>query len=336
MARRQLAALFFAIAIAIVLPSMAFAAVDGSSAGLVPCGVSSDPLVATECEACNVVELIQGIIMFLIGLSIPLAMVMFAYAGFLYFTSGAGGGNENISKAKRIFTSSVIGFVLALTAWLIVNTVLYTVLNKDIYPNSSWFKIDCSTRPRERNNTVGDVLANHLGIAPAVQVVPPPVFNYTCDEKKGLKLVSIAGGEKVCVDSNNKIVSNATVSSDSKGGSIAAASQAYFGTDTSAGPDGGNKACVWAVNNILNSIGIASIDGNSVANMQDALQNGRGTQVAQGSAQAGDIIIFGTGLSHVGICQNTGCTQVLSNSSSNASFTNTTAPNTGSTFYQVN
>ena len=99
MARRRLAALFLAIAVAMVMPAFAFGA---SGAGLVPCGVTpngqvSDSNTSTECQACNVVQLIQELITFAIGLSIPIAMAMFAYAGFLYFSSGAGGGGEKIS-----------------------------------------------------------------------------------------------------------------------------------------------------------------------------------------------------------------------------------------------
>ena len=54
--------------------------------------------------------------------------------------------------------------------------------------------------------------------------------------------------------------------------------------------------------------------------MENALTSGRGTLVGQSSAKAGDIVIQAQD-GHVGICMNDGCTQVLSNSSSHASFT---------------
>jgi hypothetical protein len=176
MARRRFAVLLFAIAVAISLPTAAALAAftpTDSGTGLVPCGVSSDPNVATECEACNVVQLVQNVIIFMIGIAIPIAMAMFAWAGILYFTSAT--NSENIGKAKRIFSSSMFGFVLALAAWLIVNTVLFTVLDHNKYPESSWFKIDCSVIERPRTGNVGDVLASHLGIAPEVVPIPTGV-----------------------------------------------------------------------------------------------------------------------------------------------------------------
>jgi hypothetical protein len=165
MAKRRLAVLFLAISIAITLPGLAFAATGNVSAGsgLVPCGVSSGDQ-STECQACNLVELLQNVIMFLIGLSIPLAVAMFAWAGILYFTSGAG-GTENISKAKKIFGSTLFGFGLAVSGWLIINTILFTILDKNQYPDSSWFNISCvSGRPTQ--TTISQVLENSLGSAP--------------------------------------------------------------------------------------------------------------------------------------------------------------------------
>jgi hypothetical protein len=54
--------------------------------------------------------------------------------------------------------------------------------------------------------------------------------------------------------------------------------------------------------------------------MENALTAGRGTLVSPAQAMPGDIVIQAQD-GHVGICMNVGCTQVLSNSSSNASFT---------------
>jgi hypothetical protein len=115
-------------------------------------------------------------------------------------------------------------------------------------------------------------------------------------------------------------------------GNIAAAALAYRGTDTSAGPDGGNKACAWAVNNVLASAGVAPIDGASVENMETALSSGRGSLVGTdqntSNTQPGDIVIWKSStFSHVGICVDSGCSQVISNSSGNASFTNVTPVN---------
>ncbi|MEO0519226.1 MAG: hypothetical protein AAF171_18200 [Cyanobacteria bacterium P01_A01_bin.116] len=93
------------------------------------------------------------------------------------------------------------------------------------------------------------------------------------------------------------------------------------GFDTSAGPDGGNLACAWAVNRVLENAGIQPLgtNPNYVPSVEADLQSGRGSQISQSDARAGDIVIEGS-QTHIGICLNDGCTQVRSNSSSRARF----------------
>jgi hypothetical protein len=149
-----------------MLPVITFAAQTTSGAGLVPCGVGSDLTTATQCEACNLVQLVQNVISFAIGISIPIAVALFAYAGFLYFTSGA--SPENQSKAKKIFKPLFLGFLLILGAWLIINTILFTILDRNQYPNSSWFKVDCTTLERPRTVPISEVIGNTLGNIPLI------------------------------------------------------------------------------------------------------------------------------------------------------------------------
>jgi hypothetical protein len=108
---------------------------------------------------------------------------------------------------------------------------------------------------------------------------------------------------------------------------IYSATISYKGASTAAGPGGGNKACAWAVNNILRNAGISTIDGNSVIEMEKVLVQGRGKRVSQSDAVAGDLVLLlqtrtksGKVGNHVGVCLNNGCTSVLSNSSSEATF----------------
>lgn len=112
---------------------------------------------------------------------------------------------------------------------------------------------------------------------------------------------------------------NAGFNGGATANSIEAAAAAYQGASTANGPGDGVVACAWAVNNVLASAGIAPIDSSSVQSMENALASGRGTLVNQSAAAAGDIVIQAQD-GHVGICLNTGCTQVLSNSSSRARF----------------
>jgi hypothetical protein len=112
-----------------------------------------------------------------------------------------------------------------------------------------------------------------------------------------------------------------SVTAGDKPGRIAQVSQQLRGMDTSAGPDGGNLACAWAVNKVLKKATGKTIGDNTdfVPSVETALQSGEGIQVGRSKAVAGDIVIAGN-QGHIGICQNAGCTRVLSNSSSRAKF----------------
>ena len=116
------------LAISIVIFLMLSAPVF-SSAVLVPCGVT-DPLVIAvhpgydkPCDFTAFMTLINtGITFIFYNMVIPIAAIMFAYAGFLMVSSG--GSAESRSKAKSIFTNAVWGLVIAAGAWLIVKTIL--------------------------------------------------------------------------------------------------------------------------------------------------------------------------------------------------------------------
>ncbi len=92
------------------------------STGLVPC----DGSVANPCGFKQIGDLINTVIGFIFkNIVLPLAAIMFAYAGFLLVTSG--GETSKREEAKKIFTNVTIGLVIAAAAFLIVQTVLVIV-----------------------------------------------------------------------------------------------------------------------------------------------------------------------------------------------------------------
>jgi hypothetical protein len=100
----------------LILPAVSLGA-DAPS--LVPCGRAGG---GAACDWNGLMALINGIINFvLFKLAIPVAAIMFAYAGFLMVTAG---GGEGKTKAKEIFGNAVFGLLMAAAAWLIISTVL--------------------------------------------------------------------------------------------------------------------------------------------------------------------------------------------------------------------
>ena len=89
------------------------------SAGLVAC----DGTDAKPCGFNQLMDLVNEVIKFvLFKLAVPIAAIMFAYAGFKMVTSG--GSSEARGKAKNIFTNAVLGLAVAAGAWLIIRTIL--------------------------------------------------------------------------------------------------------------------------------------------------------------------------------------------------------------------
>lgn len=109
----------------------------GGSHGIVPttsiCGEPGDPL-----QGKDLIHLINHIIEYAVYLTIFVATIMFAYAGFLYVTAAA--RTENHQKARSVFSSVLIGFVIVISAWLIVDIILTVFTDKDF---GFWVDIDC-------------------------------------------------------------------------------------------------------------------------------------------------------------------------------------------------
>ena len=88
------------------------------AAGLVPCETGA------TCDFNALMNMVNTVIKFvLFNMAIPIAAVMFAYAGFLLITAGGEAAGAR-TKAKSIFTTAVFGLVIAVAAFLIVRTVL--------------------------------------------------------------------------------------------------------------------------------------------------------------------------------------------------------------------
>lgn len=96
------------------------------------------PCSGLDCRPCDLAALAQNVINYLIGLTIPLAAVMFAWAGILYFTSAANPAQRD--KAKAVFKVVLWGFLIAIGAYIAIQLLLRTLLGSE-YQN--WNSIQC-------------------------------------------------------------------------------------------------------------------------------------------------------------------------------------------------
>jgi phage protein D len=116
---------------------------------------------------------------------------------------------------------------------------------------------------------------------------------------------------------------------------IDSAAARALGMNTRGGPDGGNNACVYAVNKVLRNAGITPPWGNSnyVPTARAALANGGGTLLS--GPEPGAIAIMRDNGSppypHIGIVQSDG--SIISNSSSRGMFSWVSSPSGYTSYY---
>lgn len=90
-----------------------------NAGGLVPCGGPGEGM----CTLCDFFRLGQNIINFLLtDVALPLTTVMIAVGGVMLAISG--GSPKRQELGKKILTSAVIGLIVVLASWLILNTVI--------------------------------------------------------------------------------------------------------------------------------------------------------------------------------------------------------------------
>lgn len=122
---------FFILSLAIfcAIPAIAFGAETTFFGSIVPdCPMYGG--TADVCRACDLVKLADNIIKFFVVLSVLVASLLFAWAGFLYVTAAS--SKSNLDQAKNIFFNVLIGLVLVLAAWLIVDLLLRAISRQSL------------------------------------------------------------------------------------------------------------------------------------------------------------------------------------------------------------
>ena len=130
---RSLLSIAFFVAV-LSIPSAAFA--QNFFGPIVPqCGAA--------CQMCDLVQMGDNIIRFLISIFAVIGAILVAWAGLLMATSR--GDTGQLGKGKSILMNTVLGFIIMLVGWLIVDTVLKTLAGNQAY--GMWQKVQCVTLP---------------------------------------------------------------------------------------------------------------------------------------------------------------------------------------------
>lgn len=96
-----------------------------------------DPIVPEVCRTCacgfgGVLAIVQNVVNFIIAISIIFATIIMVWAGGLYIVSAT--NPESRSTANKMLLNAVIGILIILCAWLVVDFVM-----KTLYDNGSEF-----------------------------------------------------------------------------------------------------------------------------------------------------------------------------------------------------
>ncbi|MFA5651856.1 MAG: hypothetical protein WC933_00635 [Candidatus Paceibacterota bacterium] len=103
----------------VLLPSVVF------SAGLIPCDG-----ITVKCDFSAFAALINNILTWFIGISVSVAAITFSYAGAQILLNPD--KPAKIEEGKKMFVKTALGMVFVLGAWLIVHTIVATVVSKNI------------------------------------------------------------------------------------------------------------------------------------------------------------------------------------------------------------
>ena len=129
------------LTVAIMLPSFAFAAWTDpivNCSGALP-GKTVDGKPQAACTVCDIAKTAQNLLNTAIYIAVFMSSILFAYAGFIYITNIANHGE--ISKAKNIFANVIIGLVIILASWLVIDTLMKTLVNNDESRFGPWNRV---------------------------------------------------------------------------------------------------------------------------------------------------------------------------------------------------
>ncbi len=102
----------------------------------VTCNESLEPVV--PCTECDAIKVASNIVTLLVQIALVLGSIMIVYGALMMVVSA--GNVSRYENAKKTMTAAIIGVLIALMSWVIINTVLH-VLTGD--PNFPWAEIEC-------------------------------------------------------------------------------------------------------------------------------------------------------------------------------------------------
>lgn len=109
-----------------IAPSIAFGAIPT----IVPQNCQGAN-AAQNCSVCDIAQLAQNVLNAGIIIAVILSAILFAWAGFKYLS--AAGSESQVKNAQGIFLNVLVGLLIILAAWLVVDTLMATLTGSHLW-----------------------------------------------------------------------------------------------------------------------------------------------------------------------------------------------------------
>lgn len=167
--------------------------------GFIPCD-------GLDCSACDLATMANRIVTWLIGVLFVVFAVVVAVAGFGLVTSGGNPSAKDAAKSK--FTNAIIGLIIVLAAWILVDTIMRGLLaggTGKLEGFGPWSEVQCQsqseTRVVDNPNAGTDGAAAPEFIGPAAPAVASPGGNTCFVGANGVYDGGRPDSDDVCLDS---------------------------------------------------------------------------------------------------------------------------------------
>jgi hypothetical protein len=101
------------------------------------------PCEGTDCNFCHIVDIVNRIVQWVMTISTLLVVLVMAVAGWRLITSG--GDASAYEGAKKLFYNAVIGVVILLAAWTMIDTLAKILVKDEFQPLvfGPWNSLEC-------------------------------------------------------------------------------------------------------------------------------------------------------------------------------------------------
>lgn len=126
-------AIYFFVGLLFLVPIFSYAA------GLVPCGGTGEE----ACQSCHVLELIDKVVDWLVAILTIITAIIIVFSGLRLVTSF--GNASAMQQAKSLINNCIVGFIIVLAGWLLIDLVMKSLLNDQAY--GVWNELQCFAQP---------------------------------------------------------------------------------------------------------------------------------------------------------------------------------------------